>query len=335
MPRPPELVCPAGSLPALKAAIDNGADTVYMGLKNNTNARNFAGLNFDEKAARDGIAYAHARGRKVLMAINTYAQAGETAKWHRAVDEAAALGVDAIILADLSLLDYAHRTHPQLRLHLSVQGSATSYEAINFCREQFNIQRAVLPRVLTLDQVRHVIENTEVEIEVFGFGSLCVMVEGRCLLSSYATGESPNTHGVCSPAKFVKWEKTEHGTEARLNGILIDRYGRDEPAGYPTLCKGRFDVCDDTYYALEEPTSLNVLDMLPQLSDIGVAALKVEGRQRSPAYVAQATRVLRAALDAAAAEGPRFSVRPAWQAELGKLAEGQQQTLGAYNRPWK
>ena len=335
MPRPPELVCPAGSLPALKAAIDNGADTVYMGLKNNTNARNFAGLNFDEKAARDGIAYAHARGRKVLMAINTYAQAGETAKWHRAVDEAAALGVDAIILADLSLLDYAHRTHPQLRLHLSVQGSATSYEAINFCREQFNIQRAVLPRVLTLDQVRHVIENTEVEIEVFGFGSLCVMVEGRCLLSSYATGESPNTHGVCSPAKFVKWEKTEHGTEARLNGILIDRYGRDDPAGYPTLCKGRFDVCDDTYYALEEPTSLNVLDMLPQLIDIGVAALKVEGRQRSPAYVAQATRVLRAALDAAAAEGPRFSVRPAWQAELGKLAEGQQQTLGAYNRPWK
>ncbi|ASJ23138.1 ubiquinone anaerobic biosynthesis protein UbiU [Laribacter hongkongensis] len=335
MPRPPELVCPAGSLPALKAAIDNGADTVYMGLKNNTNARNFAGLNFDEKAARDGIAYAHARGRKVLMAINTYAQAGETAKWHRAVDEAAALGVDAIILADLSLLDYAHRTHPQLRLHLSVQGSATSYEAINFCREQFNIQRAVLPRVLTLDQVRHVIENTEVEIEVFGFGSLCVMVEGRCLLSSYATGESPNTHGVCSPAKFVKWEKTEHGTEARLNGILIDRYGRDEPAGYPTLCKGRFDVCDDTYYALEEPTSLNVLDMLPQLIDIGVAALKVEGRQRSPAYVAQATRALRAALDAAAAEGPRFSVRPAWQAELGKLAEGQQQTLGAYNRPWK
>ena len=335
MPRPPELVCPAGSLPALKAAIDNGADTVYMGLKNNTNARNFAGLNFDEKTARDGIAYAHARGRKVLMAINTYAQAGETAKWHRAIDEAAALGVDAVILADLSLLDYAHRTHPQLRLHLSVQGSATSYEAINFCREQFNIQRAVLPRVLTLDQVRHVIENTEVEIEVFGFGSLCVMVEGRCLLSSYATGESPNTHGVCSPAKFVKWEKTEHGTEARLNGILIDRYGRDEPAGYPTLCKGRFDVCDDTYYALEEPTSLNVLDMLPQLIDIGVAALKVEGRQRSPAYVAQATRVLRAALDAAAAEGPRFSVRPAWQAELGKLAEGQQQTLGAYNRPWK
>ena len=331
----PELVCPAGSLPALKAAIDGGADCVYLGLRDATNARNFAGLNFDEKAIQEGIAYAHSRGRKVLLALNTYPQASNPAPWRSALDRAAAWGIDAVILADPGLMRYATDRHPHLRLHLSVQGSATNHDAINLYQQQFNIQRAVLPRVLTLDQVRHVIENTEVEIEVFGFGSLCVMVEGRCLLSSYATGESPNTHGVCSPAKFVKWEKTEHGTEARLNGILIDRYGRDEPAGYPTLCKGRFDVCDDTYYALEEPTSLNVLDMLPQLIDIGVAALKVEGRQRSPAYVAQATRVLRAALDAAAAEGPRFSVRPAWQAELGKLAEGQQQTLGAYNRPWK
>ena len=335
MRKKPELVCPAGSLPALKAAIDHGADTVYMGLKNNTNARNFAGLNFDDKSARDGIAYAHARQRTVLMAINTYAQAGEMAKWHRAIDEAAELGIDAIIVADLGLLDYASRRHPELRLHLSVQGSATNYEAINLARELYNVQRAVLPRVLTLDQVRHVIDHTEVEIEVFGFGSLCVMVEGRCLLSSYATGESPNTHGVCSPAKFVKWERTATGTEARLNGILIDRYGKDEAAGYPTLCKGRFDVNDETYYALEEPTSLNVLEMLPQIMSIGVSAIKVEGRQRSPAYAAQVTRVLRTAIDAAWQDDSRFVVRPAWQTELGKLSEGQQQTLGAYNRPWK
>ena len=335
MRQKPELVCPAGSLPALKAAVDHGADTVYLGLKNNTNARNFAGLNFDDKAARSGIDYAHARGRKVLMAINTYPQAGNVALWQHAIDEAAGLGVDAVILADTGMLAYAARRHPELRLHLSVQGSATNYEAINFCREAFNIQRAVLPRVLTLEQVRQVIEHTEVEIEVFGFGSLCVMVEGRCLLSSYATGESPNTHGVCSPAKFVKWEQKPSGMEARLNGILIDRYAADESAGYPTLCKGRFDVNDDTYYALEEPTSLNLLEMLPQLMDIGVAALKVEGRQRSPAYVTQVTRVLRAAIDAAWQDDKRFMVKPGWNAELAKVSEGQQQTLGAYNRPWK
>nr|WP_294864150.1 peptidase U32 family protein [uncultured Pseudogulbenkiania sp.] len=331
----PELVCPAGSLPALKAAVDNGADTVYFGLKNDTNARNFAGLNFDDKSARAGIDYARARGRKVLMAINTYAQGGNVSRWHRAIDEAADLDVDAVILADLGLMDYAVRRHPDLRLHLSVQGSATNYEAVNLARELFGIRRAVLPRVLTLDQVRHVIEHTDVEIEVFGFGSLCVMVEGRCLLSSYATGESPNTHGVCSPAKHVRWEHGETSLDARLGGVLIDQYGKDEPAGYPTLCKGRFAVQGDTYYALEEPTSLNVMAMLPQIIDIGVAAIKVEGRQRSPAYVSQVTRTLRAALDAAGREAQRFSVRPAWQQELGRLSEGQQQTLGAYNRPWK
>ena len=331
----PELVCPAGSLPALKAAIDHGADTVYFGYKNDTNARNFAGLNFDHKAMVEGIDYAHRRNRRVLMAINTFPQPGREADWHRAVDGAADLGVDAVILADVGLLDYASRRHPQLRLHLSVQGSATSYEAVNFAHREFGIQRAVLPRVLTLAQVELVIRNTPVEIEVFGFGSLCVMNEGRCWLSSYATGESPNTVGACSPAKFVKWERKPGVMNTRLNGILIDRYGDNEPAGYPTLCKGRFEVNGETYYAMEEPTSLNVLELLPDIARIGVAAIKVEGRQRSPAYVAQVTRTLRAALDELGRDADHFSVKPAWQAELGKVSEGSQVTLGAYDRPWR
>lgn len=331
----PELVCPAGSLPALKAAIDHGADAVYFGLKNDTNARNFAGLNFDETHARAGILYAQQRQRKVLMAINTYAQGVDISRWTRAVDQAADLGVDAVILADIGLMRYAAQRHPELRLHMSVQSSATNYEAINLAQEMFGVRRAVLPRVLTLDQVRHVIAHTTVEIEVFGFGSLCVMVEGRCLLSSYATGESPNTQGVCSPAKFVRWEKKPGSLDARLNGILIDRYTNAEPAGYPTLCKGRFEVGEQTYYALEEPTSLNVIAMLPQIIAMGVSAIKVEGRQRSPAYVAQVTQALREALDAAAEAGQQFEVKPAWQQALGKVAEGQQQTLGAYSRPWR
>lgn len=191
-----ELVCPAGSLPALRAAVDNGADTVYMGFRDGTNARNFPGLNFDDRSAREGLRYAHEHGRKVLLALNTYAQPQGWSTWTGAVDKAAELGVDALILADVGLMAYAAKTHPNLRLHLSVQGSATSYEAINFYREQFNIQRVVLPRVLSLAQVQRVMEHTDAEIEVFAFGSLCVMVEGRCYLSSYATGESPNTCGA-------------------------------------------------------------------------------------------------------------------------------------------
>ena len=330
-----ELVCPAGSLPALKAAVDNGADCVYLGFRDATNARNFAGLNFDEAAINSGIRYAHERGRKVFVALNTYPQAASPEVWRSAVDRTAQSGVDAVILADPGLMAYAVKTHPGLRLHLSVQGSATNYEALNFYHEHFGISRAVLPRVLSLTQVEQVLEKTPIEIEVFGFGSLCVMNEGRCWLSSYATGESPNTVGACSPAKYVQWEKKPTEMDVRLNGILIDRYGNEENAGYPTICKGRFEVAGETYYAMEEPASLNVLEMLPEIVRIGVAAIKVEGRQRSPTYVAQVTRNLRQALDAVIAAPDRYSVKPAWAAELGKVAEGSQITLGAYNRPWR
>nr|WP_233217539.1 peptidase U32 family protein [Trinickia dabaoshanensis] len=332
---PMELVCPAGSLPALKSAVDHGADCVYLGFRDATNARNFAGLNFDEASIASGIEYAHARGRKVFLALNTYPQPAAWPVWRAAVDRAATAGIDAVIMADPGLMRYARDRHPDLRLHLSVQGSATNYEAINFYHARFGISRAVLPRVLSLSQVEHVTEHTQVELEVFGFGSLCVMVEGRCALSSYVTGESPNTHGVCSPAKHVRWQKTPQGLESRLNGVLIDRYADDENAGYPTLCKGRFDVADESYYAIEEPTSLNTLELLPRLMAMGVRAIKIEGRQRSPAYVAQVTRVWREAIDQCRANAQRYSVKPAWMSELDKVAEGQQHTLGAYHRPWK
>ena len=240
---PLELVCPAGSLPALKAAVDNGADCVYIGFRDNTNARAFAGLNFDLPATNEALRYAHARGKKIFLALNTFPQASTWQRWQAAVDNAAEAGVDAIILADAGLMRYASRTYPELRLHLSVQGSATNYEAINFYHEHFGIQRAVLPRVLSLPQVEQVVKNTPVEIELFGFGGLCVMVEGRCVLSSYVTGESPNTAGVCSPAKAVRWQQTPQGLESRLGGILLDRYSAGENAGYPTLCKGRLKPC--------------------------------------------------------------------------------------------
>ena len=215
-----------------------------------------------------------------------------------------------------------------------MQASATTWEAIEFYRQRYGIRRAVLPRVLTLSQVQHTIAHTEAEIEVFGFGSLCVMVEGRCALSAYVTGQSPNTTGVCSPPSAVRWEETAAGVEARLGGVLIDRYASDEPRGYPTLCKGRFDVDGQRDYAIEEPTSLNTLALLPQLIAAGVSAIKIEGRQRSPSYVAEVTRVWRTAIDHAASDA-RYSVQPRWNSMLARWAEGQQQTLGAYDRPWR
>ncbi|MCG7958359.1 MAG: U32 family peptidase [Candidatus Thiodiazotropha taylori] len=330
-----ELVCPAGNLPSLKAAVDNGADAVYFGLQNDTNARHFPGLNFNLKRAREGISYAKSRGKRIFMAINTYPRPERWQRWCEAVDSAASLGVDALICADIGILGYAHSNHPDLNLHLSVQASSTNYEALAFYADSFGIKRAVLPRVLSLSQVKQVIENSQVEIEIFGFGSLCVMVEGRCILSSYVTGESPNTHGACSPAQFVEYRETSEGLESRLNGILTDRYGQDEQAGYPTICKGRFAVGDNTYYAIEEPTSLNTLELLPQLYESGVRAIKIEGRQRAPAYIAQVTKIWRAAIDACQRDPQNYQPESAWQSALDQVSEGNSTTLGPYYRPWQ
>lgn len=330
-----ELVCPAGNLPALRAAIDNGADAVYMGFRNNTNARNFPGLNFSDREVEMGIDYAHRHGKRVLAAINTYPYPRYWQESTATVDRAAGMDIDALIVADPGLMAYAASRHPNLRLHLSVQGSGTSQHAIRFYFEHFGIKRAVLPRVLSLAQVQRLVRSSPVEIEVFGYGSLCVMVEGRCALSSYVTGRSPNSAGVCSPADAVRWIERGATKDVYLNDALINRYHANEPAGYPTLCKGRFSVDGDVFHALEEPTSLNVLDILPQLAASGVAAIKVEGRQRSRAYVETVTRTLRAALDTCSRNPEGFSPRPEWIDTLNRLSEGSCQTLGAYDRPWQ
>jgi putative protease len=330
-----QLVCPAGNLPALRAAIDAGADAVYAGFRDQTNARAFPGLNFDEADLRAGVAYAHQRGRKVYLALNTYPETSRLRAWQAAVDHAAELGCDAIIAAEMAVLDHAMREHPQLARHLSVQGSATTAPALRYMHERFGISRAVLPRVLSLQQVERLCERSPVPLEVFAFGSLCIMVEGRCQLSSYVTGASPNRHGVCSPARFVRWEEHEGGDRGvRLNGLLMDRYAPGEPAAYPTVCKGRFEVGGETFHALEEPTSLNTLELLPQLAKAGVAALKIEGRQRGVAYVSAVTRTWRDAIDRHRADPDNWKLQPGWQKALSAHAEGHQTTLGPYHRAW-
>ncbi|MCG9623940.1 U32 family peptidase [Vibrio mediterranei] len=336
-----ELLCPAGNLPALKTAIDCGADAVYIGFKDDTNARHFAGLNFTGKKLERAAQYVHDRNKKLHIALNTFAHPNGFERWTNAVDQAADLGVDALIVADIAVLDYAANKYPELELHLSVQASATNVAAVDFYHKNFNVKRVVLPRVLSIHQVKQLSRNitSDVELEVFAFGSLCIMSEGRCYLSSYLTGESPNTVGACSPAKYVRWQETEQGLESRLNDILIDRYAQGENAGYPTLCKGRFEAEIEgerkRYHALEEPTSLNTLSMLPELFAANVASVKIEGRQRSPAYVEQVTRTWREAIDAYQRNPESYQVKPTWDQALANVSEGTQTTLGAYHRKWQ
>ncbi|NQV55287.1 MAG: U32 family peptidase [Rhodospirillales bacterium] len=323
-----ELVCPAGTPAALRAAVDNGADAVYLGFRDATNARNFPGLNFSRAELEDGIAYAHGRDCRIFLAVNTFPTAGDPGAWHRALDDAARLDVDAVILADIGLLDYAASKHPDLRRHLSVQAAASNPEAVRFYQDAFDIKRVVLPRVLNVAEIAALNAEIGVETEVFVFGGLCVMAEGRCALSSYVTGESPNTNGACSPASAVRYEVKDGLLVSRLGGFTINTFAADEAAGYPTLCKGRFVARGEASYLFEDPVSLNAASIIPDLVAAGVTGFKIEGRQRGKAYIAKVVSSFRRTLDSL--ESGRLAVD-----DLAAVAEGGSKTVGAYDKVWK
>jgi O2-independent ubiquinone biosynthesis protein UbiU len=324
-----ELICPAGAPAALRTAVDAGADAVYCGFADATNARNFPGLNFSRPELREGIAYAHRRDARALVAINTFPSAGAEALWHRAVDDAVAANADALIIADVGLLDYAARAHPGQRLHLSVQAAAANPDAIGFYVRHFSIRRVVLPRVLTVSEIAAVTRAVDCETEVFIFGGLCVMAEGRCSLSSHVTGQSPNMNGVCSPASHVVYREENGTLVSRLGDFTINRFAKGEPAAYPTLCKGRFKTTLGSGYLFEDPVSLDAAEILPGLRAAGVTALKIEGRQRSRAYIEGVVRGFREQLNALDA-GEKLP-----KGRLAAFTEGQSSTLGAYRKTWR
>lgn len=324
-----ELICPAGTPSALRAAVEAGAHAIYCGFQDETNARNFPGLNFSRADIAVAIDYAHQRNCKVFIAVNTFPRAGDGELWKRAVDDAASLGADAVILADIGLLSYASARHPGLRLHLSVQAAAASPEAIGFYVERFGVKRVVLPRVLSVAEIAAINKAIACETEVFVFGGLCVMAEGRCSLSSYATGQSPNMHGVCSPAGHVGYHEVNGDFVSRLGNFTINRISAGQPAAYPTLCKGAFKAKDTVGQLFEDPVSLDASRLLPELARAGVKALKIEGRQRSRAYTKAVVGAFRAALDAMAS-GAEIPL-----GVLKQLSEGQSATCGAYVKTWR
>ncbi len=328
----PELVCPAGTPAGLRTAVDAGADAVYCGLQGPTNARNFPGLNFTPGELADAVRYAHGHGAKVLLAVNSFPPAGRMTPWTDAIDAGVRARVDAIIVADIGVACYARDTYPDQRLHLSVQAGAASPEAIRYFCRAFAIRRVVLPRLLTVAEIKAVHDEIPCEIEAFVFGNIGMMVEGRCALSSYATGRSTNMDGVCSPASHVRYSEDAGGALlTRLGDFAIDCFACGQKAGYPVICKGRYRAADTApAYAFEEPVSLNLTRLLPDLMRAGVTALKIEGRQRSRAYVKAVVSAFRDAVDTFLAG------READLADLIALTEGGRQTEGAFaSKTWR
>lgn len=324
-----ELICPAGTPAAFRDAVAAGADAVYCGFSDETNARNFPGLNFSRNELAEAISFASEKGVATLVAINTFMRAGNEGLWYAAVDDAVAFGAQALIMADLGLMSYTAEKYPEQRLHLSVQAGASNPDTINYLVDSFGIKRVVLPRVLTIAEVATLTASITCETEVFVFGGLCVMAEGRCSLSSYATGKSPNMQGVCSPPSHVRYRHEGDELVSELGHFTINRFPASEAAGYPTLCKGRFRAGAETGYIFEDPASLDALGHLEALAAAGVSALKIEGRQRGRAYISEVVTNIRQAMAAEPTQRSRQL------ANLRALSEGQRTTSGAYEKRWR
>lgn len=276
----PELLCPAGSEDALRAAVDSGADAVYLGYT--AYGARASAVNFDDDALERAVRYAHLYHTRVYVTVNTLIKPGEMAGVRDALSVIDASGADAVIVQDLGVAALARRDFPRLRLHASTQMALCSAFGVETARK-LGFDRVVLARECELGEIRKACD-TGVEVEVFVHGALCTAVSGRCLMSSMSGGRSGNRGRCAQPCRQC------FGLDGRDGPLLSQR-----------------DLC--------------LLDDLPALCRAGVASLKIEGRLKSPEYVAVVTQVYRKALDDLA----RGAFHPGDAAEKEKL-------LQIYNR---
>ena len=252
-----ELLSPAGSCEALVAAVQNGADAVYLGYGAFNARRNAA--NFDENSLRDAVDYCHLRGVKVYLTLNTLLSDHELPQAARYAVEASRAGVDAVLVQDLGVAALVRSAAPDLPLHASTQMTVHSLDGVLACAAM-GMERVVLSRELSRQQIAYICRHSPIEIEVFVHGALCMCYSGQCFLSSLIGGRSGN-RGLCAQPCRMK-------------------YGWNGAAdGYPLSLK-----------------DMSLVDHLAALEDMGVACAKIEGRMKRPEYVAIVTRVYAAAL---------------------------------------
>ena len=285
-----ELLAPAGSVEALNAAVSRGADAVYLGLKR-FNAR-LRSANFTYAQFEGALRGLHRQGRRLYVAVNTVFEQREADRMYQTLKYLAKSGCDGIIVQDFGVVQMARRHFPSLKIHSSTQMNVASSKAANLLSKE-GVTRVVLARELSFEEIKTIRANTNIELEVFVHGALCVSESGLCLFSSYLGGKSAN-RGMCTQAC------------RRL---------------YSTAGIG------SAYYF--SPRDLRLLEKLPALVKAGVNAFKIEGRMKSADYVGRVVSAYRAALDALLSGGEDEFVRDgmALAAELLKNDFARQKTV--------
>ena len=263
-----ELLSPVGDFECLKAAVQNGADAVYFG-SNIFSARAFAS-NFDNQELEKAINYAKIRGVKTHLTLNTLIKNNEFEQAFNLAKKAYELGIDAIIVQDLGLATDLIKSFPDLDIHASTQMTTTNLETVKKL-EKIGFKRIVLSRECSLSEIKNICKNTNAEIEVFAHGALCICYSGQCLFSSMVGGRSGN-RGMCAQPCRLPYS------------LLSDKNEKSKEYNKGYLLSTR-DLC--------------TLDLLPELISAGITSLKIEGRMKSPTYVATVTRIYKKYIDLA------------------------------------
>ncbi len=261
-----ELLAPVGSQESLYAAVQNGANAVYLGGKL-FNARHFAS-NFDDEQLREAIKYAHLRNVKVYITVNTLVDDSEMNDIIEYIKFLHDIDVDAIIVQDLGFAQLVKKLFPKLELHGSTQMTINNLYGAEFLKEM-GFSRVVLARETPIDEIAHISSNTDVDLEAFIHGALCISYSGQCLMSSMIGGRSGN-RGMCAQPCRMKYSIMDK------NGNLVKDW--------------------DKVHALS-PKDLNTLDQVEELIENGVVSLKIEGRMKRPEYVATVVNAYRRVID--------------------------------------
>ena len=266
-----ELLSPVGNFECLKAAVQNGANAVYFGASS-FGARAFAG-NFDDYELEKAINYAKLRGVKTHLTLNTLIKEDEFNSAFEIAKKAYMYGIDAIIVQDIGLASKLIESFPDLDIHASTQMTVHNLEGVKEL-EKLGFKRAVLSRELSLEEINYICKNTNMEIEVFIHGALCISYSGECLFSSMVGGRSGN-RGKCAqpcrlPYELIKQTNNNSASKSNIN------------KGY-----------------LLSPRDLCGIEFIPNMIKSGVTSLKIEGRMKSPEYVATVTRIYRKYIDLA------------------------------------
>jgi Collagenase and related proteases len=294
--RKPELLAPAGSLEKLKTAISFGADAVYLG-GSKLNLRAFAD-NFTDEELKEGVEYAHQRGKKVFVTINVFPHNEDLEGLEEYLENLYKLGVDAIIVSDPGIIMTAREVVPKLEIHLSTQANNVNWKSAIFWHKQ-GVKRIVLARELSLNEVKDLTERIpeSCEIEAFVHGSMCMAYSGRCVISNYITGRDSNRGQCAQPCRY-KYYLVEEKRPGEYFPVFEDERGS---------------------YILNSK-DLSMIKHIPELVHSGINSFKIEGRMKSSYYVAAIVKSYRQAIDAYFENPEGYEFQQKWLDNLMKVS---------------